>query len=107
MTGIKDLVLIHFEDQPLLFARIETIEPDVKKDWYQVTLLFLRQPLQTATWILRAAYIDGAEFTMDGKRVRLEPVVSPVSASPPDIAHDETAVRSGNVISLADLKKEK
>ncbi len=79
MTKEKDIVLIYFEDQPTVFARIEDISPDVKKDWYLVKLLILQieQPLHTITWILRDCYIDGDEFTMDGKKIRLERVVSP------------------------------
>ena len=69
-----DVVLIHYQDKPMTYARIEVIEPDVKKDWYQVTLLFLTIPLQTVTWILREAYIRGEPFTMGGQPVRLERV---------------------------------
>jgi len=69
-----DVVLIYYEDQPSIFARIESIEPDIKKHWYQVTLLLLTIPIQTVTWILRGAYIDGAPFTMGGRPIRLEEV---------------------------------
>jgi hypothetical protein len=69
-----DVVLIHYQDKPMAYARIETIEPDIKKDWYQVTLLFLTIPAQTVTWILREAYIHGELFTMGGQPVRLERV---------------------------------
>ena len=77
MTTEKDVVLIHFEDQPLGFARVESIEPDHKRGWYHVKLLLLNVPLQVVTWILRDVYIDGAEFTMNGKKMRLEKVVCP------------------------------
>jgi hypothetical protein len=80
MTTENDIVLIYFEDQPLSFARIEAILPDSKPDWYHVKLLMLQIPLQVVTWILRDRYISGDEFTMNGKRIRLEPVVSPESA---------------------------
>lgn len=73
----KDLVLIYFEDEPTGFARVEEITPDIKKDWYHVRLLLLNLPLQTITWILRDVYIDGAEFTMGGHRIRLEKVEAP------------------------------
>ena len=53
MTQENDLVLVYFEDQPLFYARIEDISPDVKKDWYHVKLLVLQVPLQVVTWILR------------------------------------------------------
>lgn len=74
MSGENDVILIYFEDQPAVFARIEAIEPDIKKDWYHVTLLLLTIPMQTVTWILRDSYINGSPFTMDGKPVRLEEV---------------------------------
>jgi hypothetical protein len=74
MSGENDVVLIYFEDKPAAFARIEYIEPDIKKNWYHVTLLLLTIPVQTVTWILRDAYINGEPFTMGGKHVRLEVV---------------------------------
>lgn len=77
MATENDIVLIHFEDSPMTFARIEEIHPDVKKDWYHVKLLILQVPLQVVTWILRDIYIDGEEFTMGGKRMRMERVVCP------------------------------
>ena len=69
-----DVVLIHYQDQPAFYARIEAIEPDIKKDWYQVTLLLLTLPAQTVTWILREAYINGDSFTMGGQPMKLEKV---------------------------------
>ncbi len=77
MTAETDVVLIYFEDNPVAFARVESILPDIKRDWYHVKLLLLKLPLQTVTWILRAAYIDGTEFTMNGKRMRIEKVICP------------------------------
>ena len=61
-----DIVLVYYQDQPTMYARIETIEPDIKKDWYHVTLLLLTIPAQTITWILREEYINGSPFTMGG-----------------------------------------
>jgi hypothetical protein len=77
MADINDVVLIYLEDQPLTFARIENILPDSKPDWYHVKLLMLQVPLQVVTWILRDVYINGETFTMNGKPMRLERVVSP------------------------------
>jgi hypothetical protein len=77
MAKENDVVLIHFENQPLSFARIEQILPDNKPDWYHVKLLMLQVPLQVVTWILRDRYINGDEFTMNGKAMRLERVVCP------------------------------
>ena len=111
MTGEKDIVLIHFEDKPLSFARIEGIEPDHKPGWYHVRLLLLQVPVQVVTWILRDAYIDGGEFTMNGKRMRLEKVESPAPAAPeapaPEPKQPAREPGSPKVIPLAKLKKEK
>ena len=108
MAKENDVVLIYFENQPMTFARIESISADIKKDWYHVKLLLLQVPLQVASWILRDTYIDGAEFTMGGKRVRLEKVVCPHES---DISQEEDQVQDkiggDKIISLADLKKKK
>ena len=69
-----DVVLVHHEDKPALYARIEAIGPDAKKDWFQVTFLLLTLPAQVVTWILREEYINGAPFTMGGKAMRLEKI---------------------------------
>ena len=112
MATENDIVLIHFEDQPLSFARIEEILPDNKPDWYHVKLLMLQVPLQVVTWLLRDRYIMGDEFTMNGKRMRLERVVCPETAlDEDDLREDdpgEPPVPSYNkatVISLADKQK--
>lgn len=84
MSKEGELVLVHVEDSPAFFARIECISPDVKLDWYQVTLLVLQVPLVEVTWILKEEYINGVSFTMGGKRVVLEPVVAPAKEPPLD-----------------------
>jgi hypothetical protein len=113
MAVENDIVLIYFENQPLLFARIEEILPDVKPNWYCVKLLMLKVPLQVVTWILRDAYINGDTFTMDGKKMRLELVESPVAPKTVDTdkpissqkqKYSKTKVKK--VISLVDLKKQ-
>ena len=105
----NDIVLIHIEDQPLSFARIEGILPDAKPDWYHVRLLLLQVPLQVVTWILRDVYIDGTEFTMNGKRMRLEKVEVPEQAQQPDQneppRQPPTKKGTGKLISLKDLKR--
>ena len=74
MAKEGDIVLVYHQDQPALYARIEAIEPDVKKDWYRLTLLFLTIPAQTVTWILCEEYINGTSFTMNDQPMRLEEV---------------------------------
>lgn len=83
MSKQGDLVLVHVEDSPAFFARIECIRPDVKRDWYQVTLLVLQVPLVEVTWILKEEYIKGYSFTMGGKRVVMERVAAPPKELPP------------------------
>jgi hypothetical protein len=104
MADIKDVVLIYVQDQPQAFARIEAIEPDIKRGWYHVSLLLLQIPLTVVTWILRDVYINGETFTMDGKPMRLEKVVSPLKTKKTKKPPAEPPV-SGKVISLKDLKK--
>ena len=113
MTTVNDIVLIYFEDKPLVFARIEDISPDVKSGWYLVKLLLLQAPLQVLTWILRDAYINGDEFTMNGKKVRLEKVVAPEEKKEPEKSEIDSRIKEktpakpegAKVISLSDLKK--
>jgi sugar/nucleoside kinase (ribokinase family) len=69
-----DVVLIHYRDKPMAYARVETIRPDSKKDWFHVTLLLLTIPAQAVTWILKEEYINGNPFTMGGQSMRLEKV---------------------------------
>ena len=108
----KDLVLIYFEDNPLSFARIESISPNSKPDWYHVTLLMLQVPIQLVTWILRDIYINGSEFTMNGKRMRLEKVVVPDIPEDADLNGEQketvkpaNATSKAKVISLKDINK--
>ena len=109
----NDLVLIYFEDNPLSFARVESILPDSKPDWYHVKLLLLQIPPQVVTWILRDVYINGTEFTMNGKRMRLEKVVVPEEPTSPEVTGeqdtkdepDEVSDKA-KVISLNAIRKE-
>ncbi len=81
MATIKDIVLIHLEDSPVSFARVESILPDPKQDWYQIKLLMLQIPLQVVTWILKDAYINGEEFHMNGKKMKFNGHLDRISVS--------------------------
>ncbi|MFH1980713.1 MAG: hypothetical protein ABIL58_02600 [Pseudomonadota bacterium] len=112
MAMENDIVLIYFEDAPLVFARIEEILPDHKPDWYHVKLLMLQLPVQTVTWILRDAYINGDPFTMDGKKMRLEKVAAPGHPATKGNDDGDTTAAPGvqppsKVISFTDLKKKR
>ncbi len=126
MATVNDIVLIYLEESPVSFARIESIIPDAKKDWYHIKLLMLQIPLQAVTWILKDDYINGDEFFMSGKQMKLKKVECPVEdlapAIPPDInplsqkvdtpadpsslkSEKKAALKkSGKIISFADLK---
>jgi hypothetical protein len=104
MAVENDIVLIYFEEKPLAFARIENILPDSKI------------PLQVVTWILKDVYISGTEFTMNGKKMRLEKVETPVETETSDsqegketkkeISEEAAQNNKGaKVISLEDLKR--
>lgn len=116
MAQIKDVVLIYVEDRPAFFARVESILPDAKKDWYHIKLLLLQIPLQVITWILKDEYISGQTFSMNGKSMRMEtvecPIPEPAFSSPKDSGSskneqpgDEKQETSATVISFSDLKK--
>jgi hypothetical protein len=72
MATINDLVLVHLDHKPAFYARLNDISPDVKRGWYQVEFLVLSLPPQTMVWILEEAQINGEEFTMGGRPVKLE-----------------------------------
>lgn len=67
-----DVVLIHFQDRPATFARIEDVRPHGRPGWFLCDLLVLSIPPQPVTWILEREQIDGTSFTMGGQPVRLE-----------------------------------
>ena len=106
MSDVGDVVLIYHQGKPTVFARIEDISPDIKKGWYHVTLLFLTLPMQTVTWILRDAYINGEEFTMNEKPMRLEAVESArIEASPPEVEENEDKKQQGKTGTVIPFKK--
>jgi len=118
MVQPGDLVLVYMEGNPAFFARVEDISPDFKPEWYQVKLLVLQIPLMVITWILRSAYIDGDEFTMGGRPVKVVKVISPeeveeavesksreVTATPEPTRKTAPPPGKGKVVSLMDRRK--
>ena len=102
MAREGDVVLIYYENNPAVFARVEAIRPDIKKNWYHITLLLLTIPTQTVTWILKDAYIEGEEFTMGGRPMRLEEVekavLTEVNDQPAKDGEGKPAERQATVI---------
>ena len=110
MTTVGDVVLIYREEQPAFFARIEDILNDRKRDWYQVRLLVLQVPLTEVVWILRDEYINGEEFTMNGRKIRIEKVARSPGAEPESLLSDSVfgkkdAPVDDKVISIFDRKR--
>ncbi len=122
----NDIVLVYMEDSPLFFARVEEIWPDVKKDWFNIELLVLQIPVKVVVWTLKDIYINGTEFFMGGKRMKIEVVTPPRDnfmetneqdsenksitqlKSENSIKNDNESNREkGQLISLADFQKKK
>ena len=107
----NDLVLVHVDNKPGFYARIEEIAPDVKPGWWQVKLLVLTFPLQVFTWILDDSQIEGGPFTMGGTPLQLEKLVSPVEeerlrqSAPAEQSPKPVATKGAKVVSLADRRK--
>ena len=77
---VGDVVLVHLDEQPAGYARVEEIRGHSRPDWYECDLLFLGSPLQMVTWILEREQIDGAPFTMGGRPVKIEGLPPPGQA---------------------------
>ncbi len=112
MAIVHDLVLVHVDNKPGFYARIEEVTPDVKPGWWQVKLLVLTFPMQVFTWILDDFQVQGADFTMGGTPLRMELVVSPVVAErlarEAEEMEQQKARQDGSspkVISLQDRRK--
>jgi hypothetical protein len=115
MASMHDLVLVHIDNKPGFFARIEDISPDIKPGWWQVKLLVLTLPMQIYTWILDDSQINGAPFTMGGTPISLEKVISPMerqeTEGSPEVRRQESSesgkAGGAKVVSLFDKKKQK
>jgi len=80
----RDVILVHVQDKPAFYARVEEVLPDVKKGWRQLRFQVLSVPLQELTWILEPAQIDGEPFTMGGTPIRIERLPDPGPAPSAD-----------------------
>ncbi len=98
MAGINDLVLVYLDHKPAFYARIEDLRPDVKKGWYHVELLVLTLPPQVVTWILDEDQINGQDFTMGGRPMRLALV--PRKPAPPSEPEKPPTGGPGKLIHL-------
>lgn len=96
-----DVILVHVQEKPAFFARVEEILPDVKKGWRQMRFQVLSVPLQEMVWTLEPSQIDGEPFTMGGTPIRIERLPDPeASAAQPASAARKSPSRKGKVIAF-------
>jgi len=113
MYSVNEVVLVNVDNKPGFYARIEEISPDIKPGWWQVRLLVFTFPLQVFTWILDEFQLEGAEFTMGGTPIRMDPVVSPLveerlrqeQEQKEQLERQRAANGNSKVVSLLDRRK--
>jgi hypothetical protein len=94
----NDIVLVHIDNKPAFFARVERIDPDYKRNWWRVKLFILALPMQVVTWIIDDDQIRGADFTMGGVPVQIEKVVPPAEAQPEEHLRESEPEISSNKV---------
>jgi hypothetical protein len=100
----QELVLIHIDNQPTAYARVEKITADIKPKWWQVKFLMLTFPPQIVTWIIDDEHIRGADFTMGGTPIRIEKLAPPKEAEPPK-TESESKQQEGQKARVLSLHK--
>jgi len=103
----QELVLIHIENRPALYARVEKITSDIKPKWWKVKFLMLTIPPQIVTWIIDDEQIRGADFTMGGTPIRIEKLMMPTEAEPPKTEPEPTKQEEGPKARVLSLHKKK
>jgi len=64
-TAQGDLILVGMPSG-VFYGLVESIEPDGKKNWYQLKFKLLILPPVEITWILRIPQMSGDIFTING-----------------------------------------
>ncbi len=95
-----DVILVHAEDQPAFYARVEEILPDVRAGWRRIRFSVLTVPRHEMTWILEPRQIDGDPFTMGGTPLRIERLPDPVPAGPDERPDPPPGPGGGTVITF-------
>ncbi len=106
----QEIVLIHIEEKPAFYARVEKISADFKPKWWRVKFFMLTIPPKVTTWIIDDDQIRGGEFTMGGTPIRIEKVEVPEEIKPEEekeesVKPKETATKQARVLSLNIKKK--
>ncbi len=105
MNSIGDVVIIHIDNKPSVYARIEAIEADIKPKWYQVKLLFLSFPPQEISWILKREYLEGSSFTMKDIPIQILPLER--SGHQKSQTLRKTGIQDAKVISINQIRAKK
>ena len=71
---VKDVILVIKPDISF-FGYVYKIEPDTKKDWWDIYFTTIMLPPQIFKWILKESYINGEVFTMEGIKTFVKPVM--------------------------------
>jgi len=104
--SVGQVILVYIEEEPGFFARVERVQQDQKKGWWQMTFLVLTVPLKTMSWILDDEQMRGQVFTMNGVAMQIKQVEAPddeyFPAAEPTTAKDQPEDANGNVISMFD-----
>jgi hypothetical protein len=103
MTDIGDVILVYIEDKPAFFGRVEDVIPDIKPGWVRLKFLILQVPPTLGEWILRPEYVQGNEFSMGGRKIRIEKVVAPLEIQAPEPEPESTGPKK--VIPLRKQRK--
>ena len=72
-----DIFLCFVDNSPAFYARVNEISYDVKPGWYEFMFTQLGMPLNHIAWKLQAAHINGDDFTMGGKPIKIQKVNFP------------------------------
>ena len=107
MFSVGEVVLVYIDNEPSFFARIENIEPDRKKNWWQMSFLILSIPLKSMTWILDDEQMRGQPFTMNSVPMQIKKVEAPEAEHFRDqekrVAEEsEMKGDGGNIVSMFD-----
>lgn len=104
LTLPGDVVLVHVDEKPSFYARVEEVMPDVKHGWRRLRFSVLTVPLQEMTWTLEPSQIDGEPFTMGGTPVRLEHLPPPAPSEPEPGEEPRAPRPAGKVIAFPPKK---
>ena len=106
MFSVGQVIIVYVDDEPGFFARVERVQPDRKKGWWQATFLMLAIPLKTTSWVLDDEQMRGQPFTMNGVAMQIKLVESTEEEyfrdAEKQTAENKKDKQSGNVFSMFD-----